>query len=98
MGTVCSSKRIGPTGYRVDVIVAQGWEAGGHVRGSFKILQLISVVVDVVSDVPVVTASCIADGRRLDAVLVLSASATWIGTRFLTSEEAQTIYKYKIYS
>ena len=98
MGTVCSRQRIGPTGYRVDVIVAQGWEAGGHVRGSFKILQLIPVIVNVVSDVPVVAASCIADGRSLAAVLVLSASATWIGTRFLTSEEAHTIYKHKIYS
>ena len=82
MGTVCSRQRIGPTGYRVDVIVAQGWEAGGHVRGSFKILQLISVVVDVVSDVPVVAASCIADGRGLAAVRVLCASEAWIGTRF----------------
>ena len=56
------------------MIAAQGWEAGGHVRGSFTILQLIPVVVDVVSDVPVVAASCIADGRGLAAVLVLSAS------------------------
>ena len=98
MGIICSGQRIGPTGYRVDVIVAQGWKAGGHVRGSFKILQLIPFVVDAVSDVPVVAASCIADGLSLAAVLVLSASATWIGNRFLTSEEAQTIYKYKIYS
>ena len=82
MGTVCSRQRIGPTGYRVDVIAAQGWEAGGHVRGSFTILQLIPVVVDVVSDVPVVAASCIADGRGLAAVRVLCASEAWIGTRF----------------
>jgi NAD(P)H-dependent flavin oxidoreductase YrpB (nitropropane dioxygenase family) len=73
----------------VDVIVAQGWEAGGHVRGNVATLPLIPAVVDAVGDIPVVAAGGIADGRGLAAVLALGASAAWIGTRFLASEEAQ---------
>jgi len=79
----------------VDVIVAQGWEAGGHVCGSVATLPLIPAVVDAVGDVPVVAAGGIADGRGLAAVLALGASAAWIGTRFLASEEAQIHPEYQ---
>jgi len=71
----------------VDIVVAQGWEAGGHVRGTVATLPLIPAVVDAVGDVPVVAAGGIADGRGLAAVLALGASAAWIGTRFLASAE-----------
>jgi nitronate monooxygenase len=70
-----------------DVIVAQGWEAGGHVWGNVATMALVPAVVDAV-DVPVVAAGGIADGRGLAAVLMLGASGAWIGTRFLASEEA----------
>jgi NAD(P)H-dependent flavin oxidoreductase YrpB (nitropropane dioxygenase family) len=73
----------------VDVIVAQGWEAGGHVCGNVATLALIPAVVDAVGDVPVIAAGGIADGRGLAAVLALGASAAWVGTRFLASEEAE---------
>jgi nitronate monooxygenase len=72
----------------VDVIVAQGWEAGGHVRGRVATLPLVPAVVDAVDPVPVVAAGGIADGRGLAAVLALGASGAWIGTRFLASHEA----------
>jgi nitronate monooxygenase len=72
----------------VDVIVAQGWEAGGHVCGTVATLPLVPAVVDAVSPTPVVAAGGIADGRGLAAVLALGASGAWIGTRFLASEEA----------
>jgi NAD(P)H-dependent flavin oxidoreductase YrpB (nitropropane dioxygenase family) len=71
----------------VDVIVAQGWEAGGHVRGTVATLPLIPAVVDAVGPIPVVAAGGIADGRGLAAVMALGASGAWIGTRFLASEE-----------
>lgn len=71
-----------------DVIVAQGWEAGGHVRGTVASMPLIPRVVDAVSPVPVVAAGGIADGRGLVAALALGATGVWIGTRFLLSEEA----------
>ena len=71
-----------------DVLVAQGWEAGGHVDGMVATLPLVPAVVDVAGDVPVIAAGGIGDGRGLAAVLALGAQAGWIGTRFLMSEEA----------
>ncbi|HEX3722708.1 MAG TPA: nitronate monooxygenase [Nitrolancea sp.] len=72
----------------VDVVVAQGWEAGGHVWGQVGSMVLIPAVVDAVGDVPVVAAGGIADGRGIAAALTLGASGVWLGTRFLASQEA----------
>lgn len=72
----------------VDAICAQGWEAGGHVRGDVSTMALVPAVVDAVGDVPVIAAGGISDGRGLAAALALGASAAWIGTRFLAAEEA----------
>lgn len=80
----------------VDVVVAQGWEAGGHVRGSVATLPLVPAVVDAVGPAtPVVAAGGIADGRGLAAVLCLGAAGAWIGTRFLASEEAAVHPRYR---
>jgi nitronate monooxygenase len=79
----------------VDVIVAQGWEAGGHVRGTVATLPLVPTVVDAVAPVPVIAAGGIADGRGLAAALALGASGAWIGTRFLASEEADVHPDYQ---
>lgn len=72
----------------VDIVVAQGWEAGGHVRGTVATLPLIPALIDTVGHTPVVAAGGIADARGLAAVLALGAAGAWIGTRFLASEEA----------
>src|ERR1700757_1212071 len=66
----------------VDVVVAQGWEAGGHVRGTIATLPLIPAVVDVVGTTPVVAAGGIADGRGLAAVLALGAAGAWSAPDF----------------
>jgi len=79
----------------VDVIVAQGWEAGGHVQGQVATLPLIPAVVDAVDPVPVLAAGGIADGRGLAAVLALGAAAGWIGTRFLLATEAHVHPDYR---
>jgi nitronate monooxygenase len=71
-----------------DVVVAQGWEAGGHVWGTVSTLALVPRVVDAVAPVPVVAAGGIADGRGLAAVLALGAAGAWVGTRFLASTES----------
>lgn len=77
-----------------DVIVAQGWEAGGHVWGSVATMALVPAVVDAVGPVPVVAAGGIGDGRGLAAVLALGASGAWMGTRFLASAEADVHPEY----
>ncbi len=79
----------------VDVVVAQGWEAGGHVWGRVAALPLIPRVVDVVAPAPVVAAGGIADGRGLAAALALGAAGVWMGTRFLLSAEAAAHDVYK---
>src|SRR6202167_2873471 len=71
----------------VDVIVAQGWEAGGHVGSRIATLPLVPAVVDAVAPVPVIAAGGIGDGRGVAAVLALGAQAAWVGTRFLLAEE-----------
>jgi nitronate monooxygenase len=71
----------------VDVVVAQGWEAGGHVGGAVATLPLVPAVVDAVAPVPVIAAGGIGDGRGIAAVLALGAQAAWLGTRFLLAEE-----------
>jgi nitronate monooxygenase len=82
-------------GCGVDVIVAQGWEAGGHVLGSVATLPLVPAVVDAVAPVPVIAAGGIGDARGVAAVLVLGAQAAWLGTRFLLAEEAPVHEDYR---
>ena len=72
----------------VDVIVAQGWEAAGRVRGDVATLPLVPAVVDAVAPVSVIAAGGVADGRGVAAVLALGADAAWLGTRFLLANEA----------
>ena len=87
------ARRVADAG--VDAVVAQGWEAGGHVWGEVSTLALVPRVVDAVTPLPVVAAGGIADGRGLAAVLALGAGAAWMGTRFLLAEEAATHPVYR---
>src|SRR5438874_1133489 len=93
VGSAADARRAVDAG--VDVIVAQGWEAGGHVRGSVATMPLVPSVVDSVSPAPVVAAGGIADGRGLAAALALGAAGAWIGTRFLASHEATVHTRYR---
>jgi nitronate monooxygenase len=79
----------------VDVVVAQGLDAGGHVWGSVGTLALIPAVVDAVAPTPVVAAGGIGDGRGVAAVLALGAQAAWMGTRFVVADESRGHPGYK---
>lgn len=83
--TVAQAEQAAERG--VDIIVAQGWEAGGY-GGFVSTMVLVPQVVDAVRPVPVVAAGGIYDGRGLAAALVLGAAGVNIGTRFLASVEA----------
>jgi nitronate monooxygenase len=71
-----------------DIVVAQGVEAGGHVRGTIGLLPLLDGVLEAVGDVPVVAAGGLATGRGVDAVLAAGADAARVGTRFVATHEA----------
>ena len=72
----------------VDVIVAQGTEAGGHC-GEISTMVLIPQVVDAVGpDVPVLAAGGIADGRQVAAAMALGAQGVWTGSIWLLTSEA----------
>ena len=70
----------------VDLITAQGTEAGGH-TGYSATFPLVPAVVAVAGMIPVVAAGGIADGRGLAAALMLGAEGVWIGTRFVATPE-----------
>ncbi len=72
-----------------DVIVAQGVEAGGHVRGQVGLLPLLDEVLNRVS-VPVIAAGGIGTGRAMAAALAAGAAGVRVGTRFAVAEEADT--------
>jgi len=72
---------------RVDAIVAQGIEAGGH-TGSMSLMTLVPQVASKVSPLPVIAAGAIADGRAFAAALMLGAEGIWMGTAFLASLES----------
>ncbi len=93
VGSALEARRAVDLG--VDVVVAQGWEAGGHVWGQVATLALVPAVVDAVAPTPVIAAGGIADGRGLVAVLALGAHAAWLGTRFLLADEAPVHDAYR---
>ncbi len=93
VGSVSDARRAAAAG--VDVIIAQGVEAGGHVAGEVSTLALVPRVVDAVSPRLVAAAGGIADARGLVAVLVLGAQAAVLGTRFLASSESRAHPHYK---
>src|SRR5215475_15328811 len=93
VGSVPEAQRAAAAG--VDVIVAQGVEAGGHVAGEVSTLALVPRVVDAVAPLPVAAAGGISDGRGVVAALALGAQAVVLGTRFLASTEARAHPQYK---
>jgi nitronate monooxygenase len=77
-----------------DIIVAQGVEAGGHVRGKIGLLTLLEQVLDSVK-VPVLAAGGIGSGRAMAAALAAGASGVRVGTRFIVAEESEAHPQYQ---
>ena len=85
VGAVRHARRVAESG--IDVIVAQGHDAGGH-NSPVGTVSLIPQVVDAAGDLPVLGAGGITDGRGVAAALMLGASGAWVGSAFLATHEA----------
>ncbi len=77
-----------------DFVIAQGVEAGGHVRGTVGVLTLLDEVLNAV-DLPVLAAGGVATPRGMAAALAAGADGVRVGTRFLLAEEASTHPDYR---
>jgi len=86
-GTRTHAERHNAAG--VDVIVAQGTEAGGH-TGEISTMVLVPEVVAAVKPTPVLAAGGIGTGRQIAAAMALGAEGVWCGSVWLTTEEAET--------
>ena len=73
----------------VDLIIAQGFEAGGH-TGEIATMVLTPQVVDAIAPTPVVSAGGVASGQQMAAALALGAQGVWTGSVWLMTEEAET--------
>ncbi len=91
-GAVRHARRQAQAG--VDIVVAQGYESGGH-TGRIANFPLIPQVVDAVRPLPVIGAGGIADGRGVAAALALGAVGVWVGTAFLVAEECRIPERHK---
>jgi enoyl-[acyl-carrier protein] reductase II len=93
VGSVDAAKRAVDDG--IDLVVAQGWEAGGHNYATLPTFALVPLVVDAVAPALVLAAGGIADGRGLAAALMLGADGAWIGTRLVATDESAAHDGYK---
>jgi enoyl-[acyl-carrier protein] reductase II len=93
VGSVDAAKRAVDDG--IDLVVAQGVEAGGHNYATLPTFALVPLVVDAVAPALVLAAGGIADGRGLAAALMLGADGAWIGTRLVATDESAAHDGYK---
>lgn len=92
VGALCGSPRHAQRNVErgVDVLIAQGTEAGGHC-GEISTMVLVPEVVDTVGpDVPVLAAGGIGRGRQMAAAIALGAQGAWTGSIWLTVTESET--------
>jgi NAD(P)H-dependent flavin oxidoreductase YrpB (nitropropane dioxygenase family) len=73
----------------VDIVIAQGYEAGGH-TGEVATMVLVPDVVDAIAPVPVLAAGGIGSGRQMAAAMALGAQGVWTGSIWLTTTESNT--------
>lgn len=88
VGALCGTKKqaLQHKQAGLDIIIAQGTEAGGH-TGEVAGMVLCPEVVDAVGDTPVLMAGGIATGRQMAAALALGAQGVWTGSLWLLAEE-----------
>ncbi|MDQ2942410.1 MAG: nitronate monooxygenase [Candidatus Dormibacteraeota bacterium] len=94
VGSVDEAKSAADAG--VDAVIAQGIEAGGHVRGTTSIWDLLPATVKAIDPVPVIASGGIGDGAGVARALQLGAQGVSLGTRFVASDEVWLHPAYKL--
>jgi nitronate monooxygenase len=93
VGSVAEAETAAGAG--VDAVIAQGVEAGGHVRGTTSIWKLLPAMVAAVSPLPVLASGGIGDGEGVARAIALGAQGVSLGTRFVASDESRAHPEYK---
>ena len=93
VGSVDEAVRAAEAG--VDAVIAQGIEAGGHVRGTTSIWELLPATIDAVKPLPVLASGGIGDGAGVARALQMGAQGVSLGTRFVASDECWVHLAYK---
>lgn len=89
IGALCGKKKhaVAHKEAGLDFVVAQGYEAGGH-TGDIASMVLWPEIVDAVAPLPVLAAGGIGNGRQMLAAMGMGAAGAWLGSAWLTTEEA----------
>ena len=93
VGSLAEARRAVEAG--VDGVIAQGVEAGGHVRGTLSVWKLLQLAVKASKPVPVLASGGIGDGDGLARAIRLGAQGVSLGTRFVASTESWLHPAYK---
>lgn len=93
VGSVGEARAAAAAG--VDAVIAQGVEAGGHVRGRTSIWDVLPACVAAIDPVPVLAAGGIGDGATVARALAAGAQGVSLGTAFLAAEEANIHPAYR---
>ena len=89
--TVCQVQSLEGAGEAVaagtDVLVVQGYAAGGH-TSTMSLLPFLTRIVEQFPHIPVMASGGISTGRTLAALLTAGAEGAWVGTAFVATPEA----------
>jgi enoyl-[acyl-carrier protein] reductase II len=96
VGSVAEARTVWEQG--ADVVVAQGIEAGGHVRGTIALHPLLSAIIPFSAGRPVLAAGGIVTTADAQAAIVHGAHGVWVGTAFIVTPESQAhpVYRRRV--
>jgi len=96
VGSVDEARKAIASG--ADILIAQGVESGGHVRGNLGLFPFLTALLKISGETPVLAAGGIADRKGVQAIMELGAAGAWVGTKFVATTEslAHDIYKERL--